>query len=188
MGLYTPRSLRGASLRPWGSLPRLVAELSSALVRRLEDPKTRLGAGRGHFLWIFSSVALLSGFGFKLKSSFCRCVRGVHFLVQSDFLPSGSCLVLELTLAASPSRAPRERGWAQHVRRARRSAQEPHEALSGRSADPPGAPRRLSTSQYDSGSAPAKVNCSGKTCHQTRGRPKCTLDSAPGNRNHKSFT
>ena len=33
-----------------GSLPRLVVALSSALVRRLEDKKTRLGAGRGDLL------------------------------------------------------------------------------------------------------------------------------------------
>ena len=61
---------------------------------------------------------------------------GGVFSRSSDFLPSGSCLVLELTLAASPSRAPRERGWAQHARHARRSAQEPREALLGGSVDP----------------------------------------------------
>ena len=70
LGLYTPRSLKGAGLSPWGSLPRLVAALSSALVRRLEDQKTRLGAGRGLLLWISLSVALLSGSGFELKLSF----------------------------------------------------------------------------------------------------------------------
>ena len=37
LGLYTPRSLSSAGLRPLGSRPRLVAALSSVLVRRLED-------------------------------------------------------------------------------------------------------------------------------------------------------
>ena len=162
--MHTPRSLRGAGLTPWGSLPRLVAALSSALVRRLEERKTRLRAGRVHLLWISSYVALLSGFGFKLKSSFLLMHAGVYFLVQAIFLPSGSCLILELTLAASPSRAPHERGWAQHACHSCRSAQEPREALSGGSADPLGAPRQLSILQSDSGPAPAKVSRSSKKC------------------------
>ena len=95
MGPYTPRSLRGAGLKPWGSLPRLVAALSSALVRRLEDPKTRLGARRGLLLWISLSVALLSGSGFKSKLNFYRCARGVPFLVRAI-----SCL-LDLVLSGT---------------------------------------------------------------------------------------
>ena len=83
LGLYTPRSLRSADLRPWGSLPRLAAALRSALVRRLEDQKTRVGAGRGLLLWISLSVALLSGSGLKLMLDFYRCVRGVPFLVRA---------------------------------------------------------------------------------------------------------
>ena len=174
MGLYTPRSLRSASLRPWGSLPRLVAALSSVLVRRLEDQKTRLGAGRGHLLWISSSVALLSGFGFRLKSSFCRCVRGVYFLVQAI-----SChLVLALFWSLRSPPPPRERGWAQHARHARQSTQEPREAHSGESADPSGAPWWLSTLQSNSGPALAKVSHSGKTGRQTHDQPKRTLGSA----------
>src|SRR3954463_2579044 len=78
-----PRSLRGAGLRPWGSLPCLVAALSSTLVRRLEDQKTRLGVGRDLLLWISLSVALLSGSGFELKLIFYRCARGGLFLVRA---------------------------------------------------------------------------------------------------------
>ena len=52
-------------------------------MRRLEDPKTRLGAGRGLLLWISLSVALLSDSGLKLKLNFYRCARGVPFLVRA---------------------------------------------------------------------------------------------------------
>ena len=95
LGLYTPRSLRSAGLRPWGSLPRLVAALSSALVRTLEDSKIRLGAGRGLLLWISLSVALLSGSGFELKPNFYLCARGEPFLVLAI-----SCL-LDLVLSGT---------------------------------------------------------------------------------------
>ena len=107
LGLYTPRSLRSAGLRPWGSLPRLVAALSSALVRRLEDPKTRLGAGRGLLLWISLSVALLSGSGFKLKLNFYRCARGCLFSFEL-FLAFWISFGLGLMSIAFPSQAPRE--------------------------------------------------------------------------------
>ena len=103
LGLYMPRSLRGAGLRPWGSLPRLVATLSSMLVRRLEVPKTRLGAGRGLLLWISLSVALLSDSGLKLKLNFYHA-RGGAFSCSSRFLPSGSHLVWD----SRPSPFPRK--------------------------------------------------------------------------------
>ena len=112
LGLYTPRSLRSAGLRPWGSLPRLVAALSSALVRRLEDLKTRLGAGCDLLLWISLSVALLSGSGFKLKLNFYRCVRGVAFLVRAislllDLIWFGTH-VHRLSLTSSSRAGPRK--------------------------------------------------------------------------------
>ena len=115
LGLYTPRSLWGAGLRPWGSLPRLVAALSSALVKRLEDQMTRIGAGRGLSFWISFSVALLSGSGFKLKSSFYRCARGCLFSFE-QFLAFWISFCLGLTSVAFPSRAPRERDCAKRMR------------------------------------------------------------------------
>ena len=119
LGLYTPRSLRSAGLRPWGSLPRLVVALSSVLVRRLEDPKTRQGVGRGLLLWVSLSVALLSGSGFKLKPNFYRCARGVPFLVQAiscflNFVLTGTH-VHRLPLM-SPSRAGLREARARQVR------------------------------------------------------------------------
>ena len=114
LGLYTPRSLRSAGLRPWGSLPRLVAALSSTLVRRLEDQKTRLGAGRGLLLWISLSVALLSGSGFELKLSFYRCARGSLFSFE-QFLAFWISFCLGLTSVAFPSRAPREWDCVKHA-------------------------------------------------------------------------
>ena len=108
LGLYMPRSLRSAGLRPWGSLPCLVAAVSSTLVRRHEDPKTRLGAGRGLLLWISLSVALLSGSGLKLKLIFLSMRAGGTFSRSSRFLPSGSRLVWDSCPSTFPRKAPRE--------------------------------------------------------------------------------
>ena len=106
--VHTPESPESRPRASGAPSHTLVAALSSALVRRLEDLKTRLGAGRGHLIWIFSSVALLSGFGFKLKLNFYRCARGVPFLVQAIsclwFLPCSEACARYLPLA-SPSRA-----------------------------------------------------------------------------------
>ena len=97
-----------------GPLPRLVAALSSALVRRLEDQKTRLGAGRGLSFRNSFSVALLSGFGFKLKLIFYRCARGCLFSFE-QFLAFWISFCLGLMSVAFPSRAPRERDCAKHA-------------------------------------------------------------------------
>ena len=93
----------------------LVAALSSALVRRLEDQKTRLGVGRGHLLWISLSVALLSGSGFKLKPSFFDARGGCLFSFE-QFLAFWISFCLGLMSVAFPSRAPRERDCVKHTR------------------------------------------------------------------------
>ena len=90
-------------------------------IRRVEELKTRLGAGRGLLLWISLSVALLSRSGFKLKLIFYRCARGVPFLVRaiSRLL---DLFGLGLTSIAFPSQSSSRAGPRKaHTRQARAS-------------------------------------------------------------------